>query len=142
MAPSPPGRRWRPTNQRKGEFVLLVQGADDDEDARLAEGRRLYAKLAEHLPPSTAAKLAAELSGAPRKALYETAEAKTAGKPRAMRESAPGGVGQAVASAAMQPRKVRAPQGRVPGNAGRREPTESATENIPPNGRLRKSDAW
>jgi 16S rRNA (cytidine1402-2'-O)-methyltransferase len=57
-------------DQRKGEFVLLVQGAGDDGDARIAEGRRLYAKLNEHLPPSTAAKLAAELSGAPRKALY------------------------------------------------------------------------
>src|SRR5690606_14063803 len=57
-------------NQRKGEFVLLVQGAGEDADARIAEGRRLYAKLGEHLPPSTAAKLAAELSGAPRKALY------------------------------------------------------------------------
>jgi len=57
-------------NQRKGEFVLLVQGAGEDADAKIAEGRRLYAKLSEHLPPSTAAKLAAELSGAPRKALY------------------------------------------------------------------------
>jgi len=57
-------------NQRKGEFVILVQGADDDAEARIAEGKRLYAKLGEHLPPSTAAKLAAELSGAPRKALY------------------------------------------------------------------------
>jgi len=57
-------------NQRKGEFVVLVQGADDDADARIVEGKRLYAKLGEHLPPSTAAKLAAELSGAPRKALY------------------------------------------------------------------------
>ncbi|MCF7222070.1 16S rRNA (cytidine(1402)-2'-O)-methyltransferase [Marilutibacter chinensis] len=57
-------------NQRKGEFVLIVDGAGDDADARVAEGRRLYAKLAGHLPPSTAAKLAAELSGAPRKALY------------------------------------------------------------------------
>jgi 16S rRNA (cytidine1402-2'-O)-methyltransferase len=57
-------------NQRKGEFVVLVQGAGDDMDARIAEGKRLYAKLGEHLPPSTAAKLAAELSGAPRKALY------------------------------------------------------------------------
>jgi 16S rRNA (cytidine1402-2'-O)-methyltransferase len=57
-------------NQRKGEFVLLVQGAGDVAVARIAEGRRLYAKLGEHLPPSTAAKLAAELSGAPRKALY------------------------------------------------------------------------
>jgi len=57
-------------NQRKGEFVVMVQGAGDDEQAKIAEGRRLYAKLHEHLPPSTAAKLAAELSGAPRKALY------------------------------------------------------------------------
>ena len=57
-------------NQRKGEFVVLLQGAGDDAEARIAEGRRLYAKLGEHLPPSTAAKLAAELSGAPRKALY------------------------------------------------------------------------
>jgi 16S rRNA (cytidine1402-2'-O)-methyltransferase len=57
-------------NQRKGEFVVMVQGAADDEHAQLAAGRRMYAKLSEHLPPSTAAKLAAELTGAPRKALY------------------------------------------------------------------------
>ncbi|MGH8077812.1 MAG: 16S rRNA (cytidine(1402)-2'-O)-methyltransferase, partial [Lysobacter sp.] len=57
-------------NQRKGEFVLIVEGAGDDADAQVIEGRRLYAKLCEHLPPSTAAKLAADLSGAPRKTLY------------------------------------------------------------------------
>ncbi|RZA20766.1 MAG: 16S rRNA (cytidine(1402)-2'-O)-methyltransferase [Lysobacteraceae bacterium] len=57
-------------NQRKGEFVLLVHGAGEEADAKVVEGRRLYAKLIEHLPPSTAARLAAELSGAPRKALY------------------------------------------------------------------------
>jgi len=57
-------------NQRKGEFVVMVQGAADDDQAQLAAGRRMYAKLSEHLPPSTAAKLAAELTGAPRKALY------------------------------------------------------------------------
>ncbi len=57
-------------DQRKGEFVVLVQGVGDDTEARIAEGRRLYARLGEHLPPSTAAKLAAELTGAPRKALY------------------------------------------------------------------------
>lgn len=57
-------------NQRRGEFVVLVQGAGEDADARIAEGRRIYAKLGEHLSPSTAARLAAELSGAPRKALY------------------------------------------------------------------------
>lgn len=58
-------------DQRRGEFVVLVEGAGDAGDgARLAEGRRVYALLAAHLPPSTAAKLAAEITGAPRKALY------------------------------------------------------------------------
>jgi 16S rRNA (cytidine1402-2'-O)-methyltransferase len=57
-------------NQRRGEFVLVVRGSEDDEAAQLAEGRRLYAALSAHLKPSAAAKLAAELSGAPRKALY------------------------------------------------------------------------
>tara|TARA_R110002020_G_scaffold112746_38_gene259465 strand:+ start:2239 stop:3072 length:834 start_codon:yes stop_codon:yes gene_type:complete len=57
-------------NQRKGEFVLVVRGCEDDGEARLIEGQRIYAKLAEHLKPSLAAKLAADLSGAPRKALY------------------------------------------------------------------------
>lgn len=57
-------------NQRKGEFVVMVQGAAADADARLAEGRRVHALLKDHLPPSTAARLAAEITGAPRKALY------------------------------------------------------------------------
>ncbi len=57
-------------NQQKGEFVVLVEGAGDDADARLAEGRRVQALLAKELPPSKAAKLAAEITGAPRKALY------------------------------------------------------------------------
>lgn len=60
-------------DQRKGEFVLLIQGVGEDADAKLVEGRRVYAKLIEHLPPSTAAKLAAEITGAPRKALYGSA---------------------------------------------------------------------
>lgn len=57
-------------NQQKGEFVVLVEGAGQDADARLVEGQRVYRTLSAHLPPSTAAKLAAELTGAPRKALY------------------------------------------------------------------------
>lgn len=57
-------------NQRKGEFVLVLAGAPEDSDAALREGRRLYAKLSEVMKPSQAAKLAADLSGAPRKALY------------------------------------------------------------------------
>jgi 16S rRNA (cytidine1402-2'-O)-methyltransferase len=61
-------------NQRKGEFVLVVRGSEDDAAAVLAEGQRLYAKLVEHMKPSQAAKLAAELSGAPRKSLYATGD--------------------------------------------------------------------
>ncbi|MBS0457374.1 MAG: 16S rRNA (cytidine(1402)-2'-O)-methyltransferase [Proteobacteria bacterium] len=57
-------------DQRKGEFVVMVAGVGDDADAKLREGRRLYAKLCQYLPPSQAAKLAAEISGAPRKGLY------------------------------------------------------------------------
>ena len=61
-------------NQRRGEFVLVVRGCEDDAAAALLEGRRLYEKLKAHLAPSQAAKLAAELSGAPRKSLYGGSE--------------------------------------------------------------------
>ena len=57
-------------DQRKGEFVVIVAGVGDEVDARLVEGRRVYAKLCEHLAPSQAARVAAELTGASRKALY------------------------------------------------------------------------
>lgn len=57
-------------NQERGEFVLLVGGRSDDEDDRLAEGRRVFALLREELPPARAAKLAAAITGAARKALY------------------------------------------------------------------------
>lgn len=62
-------------NQRRGEFVLLVSGAEGaDADPQLAEGRRVFALLREELPPARAAKLAAAITGAPRKALYEVDE--------------------------------------------------------------------
>ena len=58
-------------NQQRGEFVLLIAGATDaDADAQLAEGRRVFALLREELPPAKAAKLAAAITGAARKALY------------------------------------------------------------------------
>jgi 16S rRNA (cytidine1402-2'-O)-methyltransferase len=58
-------------NQQRGEFVVLVAGADADAQAqRLAEGRRVFALLRVELPPGKAAKLAAEISGAARNALY------------------------------------------------------------------------
>ena len=59
-------------NQQRGEFVLLIAGATDaDADAQLAEGRRVFTLLREELAPAKAAKLAAAITGAPRKALYQ-----------------------------------------------------------------------
>jgi 16S rRNA (cytidine1402-2'-O)-methyltransferase len=58
-------------NQQRGEFVVLVAGAGDDAAvARLAEGRRVFELLKKDLPPGRAAKLAADITGAPRNALY------------------------------------------------------------------------
>jgi 16S rRNA (cytidine1402-2'-O)-methyltransferase len=58
-------------DQQRGECVLLVAGRGEEADAKLAEGQRVFAILREELPPAKAAKLAAAISGAPRKALYE-----------------------------------------------------------------------
>ncbi len=59
-------------NQQRGEFVLIVEGAAAvDADAALALGRKAFAVLRGHLPPAQAARLAADISGAPRRALYE-----------------------------------------------------------------------
>ena len=56
--------------QRLGECVLVVAGCADAADAKLAEGRRVYALLRAELAPAQAAKLAAAISGASRKDLY------------------------------------------------------------------------
>ena len=64
-------RMSQDANQQRGEFVLLLGGAaGDDADRSLVEGRRVFALLRAELPPARAAKLAAAISGAPRKALY------------------------------------------------------------------------
>jgi 16S rRNA (cytidine1402-2'-O)-methyltransferase len=57
-------------NQQRGECVVLVAGRGDDADAKLVEGQRVFAILREELPPAKAAKLAAAITGAPRKMLY------------------------------------------------------------------------
>jgi 16S rRNA (cytidine1402-2'-O)-methyltransferase len=56
--------------QRLGECVLVIAGRGKEIDAKLAEGRRVYVLLRAELPPTQAAKLAAAISGAPRKDLY------------------------------------------------------------------------
>ena len=62
----------REDEQRLGEFVVVVAGAaaEDDAAARTREGERVLRLLAAELPASRAAKLAAEITGAPRNALY------------------------------------------------------------------------
>ena len=57
-------------NQQRGECVILVHGRGEDADAKLAEGQRVFAILREELAPAKAAKLAAAITGAPRKLLY------------------------------------------------------------------------
>ncbi|QWT20218.1 16S rRNA (cytidine(1402)-2'-O)-methyltransferase [Bacillus sp. NP157] len=57
-------------NQQKGEFVVMVAGREAGEDEKLAEGLRVFGILKDELPPAKAAKLAAAITGAPRKALY------------------------------------------------------------------------
>jgi len=62
-------------DQQRGEFVVLVAGADAAGDVIvLAEGRRVFELLRAELPPSRAAKVASEITGAPRKLLYQTNE--------------------------------------------------------------------
>ena len=56
--------------QRLGECVLVIAGHGEEADAKLAEGRRVYALLRAELAPAQAAKLAAAISGASRKDLY------------------------------------------------------------------------
>jgi 16S rRNA (cytidine1402-2'-O)-methyltransferase len=59
--------------QERGEFVLVVAGAEPGATAVDAEAERVLALLLEELPLSRAADLAARITGAPRKALYARA---------------------------------------------------------------------
>lgn len=56
--------------QRKGEHVILVEGAAESDDG---EGERVLAILCEQLPVSQAAELAAKITGAARNRLYRLA---------------------------------------------------------------------
>jgi 16S rRNA (cytidine1402-2'-O)-methyltransferase len=62
-------------DQQRGEHVILVAGRGEEANAKLAEGQRVFAILRDALPPAKAAKLAAAISGAPRKLLYEVGSA-------------------------------------------------------------------
>ncbi len=58
-------------DQQRGEFVFMIAGSTEDDDAnRLADGKRVFDILRRELPPGRAAKVAAEITGASRNALY------------------------------------------------------------------------
>ncbi|TAN56044.1 MAG: 16S rRNA (cytidine(1402)-2'-O)-methyltransferase [Betaproteobacteria bacterium] len=60
-------------HRQQGEFVLVLGPGQEARDGDLAEGRRVLALLLEVLPASEAARLAARISGAPRRELYRVA---------------------------------------------------------------------
>ena len=61
-------------NQRKGEFVVLVQGAEAREDTGIdAESERILLILLKNLPVKQAAALAANITGLKKNALYQYA---------------------------------------------------------------------
>src|SRR3546814_11764640 len=60
-------------NRRRGEFVLIIGGASAQADEKQAEGERVLRILLGSLPASSAAKLAAEISGARNKDPYAPA---------------------------------------------------------------------
>jgi 16S rRNA (cytidine1402-2'-O)-methyltransferase len=60
-------------NRLRGEFVVLVSGAPPAPGTRAAEGERVLARLLEAVPVKTAVRLAVEITGASRNALYAKA---------------------------------------------------------------------
>lgn len=68
-------------NHRRGEFVLLVEGFVDVAGEAQEEALRVLAILLDELPLKQAVKLAAQISGAKKNALYDQALKWKAGEP-------------------------------------------------------------
>jgi 16S rRNA (cytidine1402-2'-O)-methyltransferase len=61
-------------DRSRGEFVIVVSGATTDESSvRAEEGERVLRLLLEELPVKSAARLAAEITGARKNTLYAKA---------------------------------------------------------------------
>jgi 16S rRNA (cytidine1402-2'-O)-methyltransferase len=61
------------THREKGEYVVLVEGVAEAEDAQDAEAERILALLVAELPVKQAAALTAQITGRKKNALYERA---------------------------------------------------------------------
>ncbi len=72
---------WLVSNAERlrGEFVVVVAGADQAARASAIDGRTLLKALLPELPPARAAKVAAKLSGEDRETLYALAESMKSG---------------------------------------------------------------
>jgi len=60
-------------NMSRGEIVLVIQGAVEQESTAAPDVEQIVGILARELPPAQAAKLAARITGLPRARLYEMA---------------------------------------------------------------------
>ncbi len=59
------------SNQRLGECVVVIEGAAPETAGPLREGERVMRLLMREMAPSRAARMAAEITGASRRALYD-----------------------------------------------------------------------
>ena len=59
------------TNQRRGEFVIVVDGYEGSEDKALSNAHTMATALLEYLPASQAARVAAQLNNVPRRKVYD-----------------------------------------------------------------------
>lgn len=64
------------SNQRKGEFVVVVSGCRADGESRFPEAMALAKSLLEYLTASQASRVAARLHGVPRREVYAELEKK------------------------------------------------------------------
>lgn len=68
-----PGWLREDANRERGEFVLLLAGAAEEETTAAVDADQLLRVLLRELPVSTAARVAAEITGLRKKELYERA---------------------------------------------------------------------
>jgi 16S rRNA (cytidine1402-2'-O)-methyltransferase len=64
----------RESNQRKGEFVLVVSGGSPDESRAFSRALELCRELLPHLTASQACRVAAKVHDVPRRDLYRALE--------------------------------------------------------------------